>query len=89
MHNYYARRMICTDFRPRGTDARNLRICTSKPLQTDIVFGYHFTVAKHDKTLEDVLQKKANIPWSDIESMMKHYGAEISEGRGIPGARGA
>lgn len=51
-------------------------------LKSDSIFCYHPMVAKHDKTLEDVLKKKANIPWSDIESMLKHYGAEVSEGRG-------
>ena len=32
--------------------------------------------------LEAIFEKRANIAWSDIESMLLHYGAEISEGRG-------
>lgn len=51
-------------------------------LVSDSIFSYHIFVRKHDKTLEDVLQKKANIPWSDIESMLRHFGAEITEGNG-------
>lgn len=37
---------------------------------------------KHQRTLLAVGAKKANIAWSDIEGMLKHLGAEISEGRG-------
>jgi len=33
-------------------------------------------------TLEAVFEKRANIEWADIESMLKHLGGEISEGRG-------
>lgn len=32
--------------------------------------------------LEAIFEKRAGIAWSDIESMLLHYGAEISEGRG-------
>jgi hypothetical protein len=32
--------------------------------------------------LAAILEKRANIPWSDIEAMLLHHGAEISEGRG-------
>ena len=32
--------------------------------------------------LEAIFEKRANIAWSDIESMLLFYGAEISEGRG-------
>ena len=41
-------------------------------------------MSKHDKTLESVFAEptKANLPWKDIESMLSHLGAEISEGRG-------
>lgn len=41
-------------------------------------------MSKHDKTLQAVFDTptKANIAWSDIESMLKHNGAEISEGSG-------
>ncbi|MCI0459289.1 MAG: type II toxin-antitoxin system HicA family toxin [Gemmataceae bacterium] len=41
-------------------------------------------MGKHSKTLEAVFAKptKANIDWREIEEMLKHYGAEISEGRG-------
>lgn len=39
-------------------------------------------MAKHQRTLADIFQKKANIPWSDIEAMLIHLGAEISEGNG-------
>ena len=39
-------------------------------------------VEKHRRTLEAIFEKQANIAWSDIETMLKHYGAEITEGRG-------
>jgi hypothetical protein len=39
-------------------------------------------VGKHDRTLTDVFEKKANIPWIDIESLLQSLGAEITEGRG-------
>jgi len=32
--------------------------------------------------LEAIFAKHANIPWADIEKMLQHYGAELSEGRG-------
>ncbi|MCC6861761.1 MAG: type II toxin-antitoxin system HicA family toxin [Bryobacterales bacterium] len=37
---------------------------------------------RHQPTLEAILEKRANIPWAEIESMLRHFGAEISEGRG-------
>ena len=37
---------------------------------------------KHRRVLEAIFEKRANIAWSDIESMLLYYGAEISEGRG-------
>ncbi len=37
---------------------------------------------RHQRTLEAVLAKQANIAWSDIEKMLIHYGAEVSEGSG-------
>lgn len=37
---------------------------------------------RHQRTLEAIFEKKANIAWSDIESMLKHFGAELTEGRG-------
>jgi hypothetical protein len=39
-------------------------------------------VDKHRRTLEAIFARRANIPWSDIESMLTNFGAEISEGRG-------
>lgn len=40
--------------------------------------------AKHRKTLQAVFHHPplANIPWTDIESMLSALGAEISEGNG-------
>jgi hypothetical protein len=32
--------------------------------------------------LAAIHEKRANINWSDIEAMLLHHGAEISEGRG-------
>jgi hypothetical protein len=29
-------------------------------------------VNKHQRTLSDILEKKANIKWTDIEVMLKH-----------------
>jgi hypothetical protein len=37
---------------------------------------------KHQRTLEAIFEKQANIPWTAIESMLSSFGAEISEGRG-------
>jgi HicA-like toxin of HicAB toxin-antitoxin system len=39
-------------------------------------------VSKHQRVLEAIFEKRANIAWSDVESMLLYYGAEISEGRG-------
>lgn len=40
--------------------------------------------SKHQKTLDAVFENpvRANIPWSDIESMLIALGAEVSEGSG-------
>lgn len=37
---------------------------------------------RHQRTLEAIFAKRANIAWSDIEKMLIHYGAEVSEGSG-------
>ena len=39
-------------------------------------------MSKHQRVLATIFEKRANIAWSDIEAMLLHYGAEISEGRG-------
>jgi len=41
-------------------------------------------VAKHERTLVAIFADpvRASINWSDIEAMLRHYGAEISEGAG-------
>ncbi|MBD3673937.1 MAG: type II toxin-antitoxin system HicA family toxin [Planctomycetaceae bacterium] len=41
-------------------------------------------MAKHDKVLKKIFENPvpANIPWRDIESLMLHHGAEITEGNG-------
>jgi hypothetical protein len=39
-------------------------------------------VDRHYGTLEAVFEKRASIAWSDIEAMLRHYGAEITEGKG-------
>jgi HicA toxin of bacterial toxin-antitoxin, len=39
-------------------------------------------VSRHQRVLEAIFEKRANIAWSDIEAMLLYYGAEISEGRG-------
>jgi len=39
-------------------------------------------VSKHQRVLEAIFEKRANIVWADIEAMLLYYGAEISEGRG-------
>lgn len=40
--------------------------------------------ARHRRTLHAIFENpvRANIPWSDIESLLRACGAEISEGRG-------
>jgi HicA toxin of bacterial toxin-antitoxin, len=37
---------------------------------------------RHRRTLDAVFAKRAGIAWSDIEKMLIHYGAELSEGSG-------
>lgn len=39
-------------------------------------------MAKHRRVLADIFEKKANILWSDVESLLRSLGAEITEGRG-------
>ena len=39
-------------------------------------------MAVHTRTLAAIFKKQAGIPWADIESMLRHFGAEISEGAG-------
>ncbi|MGH9802290.1 MAG: type II toxin-antitoxin system HicA family toxin [Blastocatellia bacterium] len=40
--------------------------------------------SKHRKTLQAIFAEpvRANIPWSEVESLLAACGAEISEGRG-------
>lgn len=37
---------------------------------------------RHQRVLEAICDKRANIAWPDIEAMLSYYGAEISQGRG-------
>ena len=39
-------------------------------------------VARHQRVVEAIFAKRANIAWTDIEAMLLSYGAEIAEGRG-------
>jgi hypothetical protein len=39
-------------------------------------------VNRHQRVLEAICDKRANIAWPDIEAMLSYYGAEISQGRG-------
>jgi len=41
-------------------------------------------MGKHEKTVQAIFATptRSNILWRDIESMLKAYGAELSEGRG-------
>ena len=41
-------------------------------------------MGKHDKTLAAIFEEptRANIAWKDIESLLEHLGAELSEGNG-------
>jgi len=41
-------------------------------------------MSKHRRTLEAIFAEpvRANVIWSNIETMLRGYGAEISEGRG-------
>ena len=41
-------------------------------------------MGKHEDTLADVFSEptKGNLAWRDIESMLRHYGADMSEGAG-------
>ncbi|MSV32003.1 MAG: type II toxin-antitoxin system HicA family toxin [Bryobacterales bacterium] len=39
-------------------------------------------MSKHQRVLEAIFEKRANIAWADIEAMLSYHGAEISEGRG-------
>ncbi len=40
--------------------------------------------SKHSKTLAAVFESavRANVPWTDIEKLLRALGAELSEGRG-------
>lgn len=41
-------------------------------------------VSRHNKTLKSIFSDpvKSNVPWNNIENMLKSLGAELSEGRG-------
>jgi hypothetical protein len=41
-------------------------------------------VAKHERTLGAIFEEpvRANVNWSDVEAMLKFYGAEITQGKG-------
>jgi len=39
-------------------------------------------VEQHRRILQAVFEKQANIAWSDIERMLIHLGADVSEGKG-------
>ena len=41
-------------------------------------------MGKHEKTLAAIFATptRANLPWADIEAMLKPYGAELSAGKG-------
>ena len=39
-------------------------------------------MGKHERTLQAIFEKKANIAWADIEAMLVNFGAEITDGRG-------
>jgi hypothetical protein len=41
-------------------------------------------MAKHDTTLQGIFKTptKANLKWRDIESLLKHLGATMTEGKG-------
>lgn len=41
-------------------------------------------MARHEETLEAIFTNpvRANIRWSDVETLLQNLGAEISEGRG-------
>ena len=41
-------------------------------------------MTKHQRVLAAIFEKRANIAWQDIESMLLYYGAQTSEG---PGSR--
>jgi hypothetical protein len=42
-------------------------------------------MGKHERTLQAVFEDpvRANIEWSDVEAMLVHLGAKVSEGRGL------
>jgi hypothetical protein len=39
-------------------------------------------IIRYRRTLQAIFERRAGIPWADIEKMLEHYGAELSEGRG-------
>jgi predicted RNA binding protein YcfA (HicA-like mRNA interferase family) len=41
-------------------------------------------VGRHDRTLQAIFADpvRANINWADVEALLEHLGAEISEGKG-------
>ena len=47
-----------------------------------ITIWYHRGVDRHRRTLRAIFERRASIPWLDIEKMLRRLGAELSEGRG-------
>jgi len=39
-------------------------------------------VDKHERIRQAIFERQASIAWSDIEKMLIHLGAEVSQGRG-------
>jgi predicted RNA binding protein YcfA (HicA-like mRNA interferase family) len=39
-------------------------------------------MAKHDKTLDQIRRLNGGLHWTDVEKLLKSYGAEVHEGKG-------
>lgn len=39
-------------------------------------------MSKHSKVLEQIKAQNASLDWSKVEALLKHYGAEVIEGKG-------
>lgn len=71
---------------PRAAKPDEARVTTNVPVAPEVVMisktDIIYVVNKHRRVVEAIFERRANILWSDIEAMLSHFGAEISEGRG-------
>lgn len=64
-----------------GQEASQLR---SVHVDFSIILWYYYGMGKHAKTLQAIFATptRSNILWSDVESLLKAYGAQLTAGKG-------